>query len=164
MWKFLASVEAAAVCQVMISGWRKVSRVSKRLACLATLKSCDTTELSFRGRHSIYIYLRLRLRFALAKHTTTHNIYNNIFLFSRRTLVWSRSNEVRYKNRSSMRPGLFDVSKRWPRRCTRDNDGTSLREQRNFFLVFRSIRRPNITIKLPRGNMDVPPRHCDYFP
>ena len=31
-----------------------------------------------------------------------------------------------------MRPGLFDVNRRWPRKRTRGNDGTSLREQRNF--------------------------------
>ena len=33
-----------------------------------------------------------------------------------------------------MRPGLFEVSRRWPRKSTRGNDGTSLREQRNFSL------------------------------
>ena len=33
-----------------------------------------------------------------------------------------------------MRPGLFDVSRRWPRKCTRGNSGTSLREQWNFSL------------------------------
>ena len=33
-----------------------------------------------------------------------------------------------------MRPGFFDVSRRWPRKRTRGNDGTSLREQRNFSL------------------------------
>ena len=32
-----------------------------------------------------------------------------------------------------MRPGLFDVSRRWPRKRTRSNDGTSLCEQRNSF-------------------------------
>ena len=32
-----------------------------------------------------------------------------------------------------MRPWLFDVSRRWPRKRTRGNDGTNLREQRNFF-------------------------------
>ena len=59
------------------------------------------------------------LRFALAKQTTTRNIYKNIYLFSRRTIVWSRSNQERYENRSSMRPGLFGVSRRWPRKRTR---------------------------------------------
>ena len=71
------------------------------------------------------------LRFALAKQTTTRNIYKNIYLFSRRTLVWSRSNQERYSNRSSLRPGHFGV-RRWPRKRTRGNDGTSLCEQRNF--------------------------------
>ena len=33
-----------------------------------------------------------------------------------------------------MKPGLFGVSRRWPRKRTRGNDGTSLREQRNFSL------------------------------
>ena len=33
-----------------------------------------------------------------------------------------------------MRLGLFDVSRRWPRQRTWDNDGTSFREQRNFLL------------------------------
>ena len=31
-----------------------------------------------------------------------------------------------------MRPGLFSISRRWPRKRTRGNDGTSLSEQRNF--------------------------------
>ena len=31
-----------------------------------------------------------------------------------------------------MRPGLFGVSRRWPRKCTQGNDGTSLHEQWNF--------------------------------
>ena len=33
-----------------------------------------------------------------------------------------------------MKPGLFGVSRRWPRKRTRSNDGTSLHEQRNFSL------------------------------
>ena len=33
-----------------------------------------------------------------------------------------------------MRPGLFGVSRRWLRKRTRGNNGTSLREQRNFSL------------------------------
>ena len=33
-----------------------------------------------------------------------------------------------------MRPGLFGVRRRWPRKRTRGKDGTSLREQRNFSL------------------------------
>ena len=35
-----------------------------------------------------------------------------------------------------MRPGLFGVSRRWPGKRTQGNDGTSLREQRNFSLSF----------------------------
>ena len=72
------------------------------------------------------------LCFTLAKQTTTRNIYNNIYLFSRRTIVWSRSNQVRYWNCSSMRPGFFEVSRRWPRKRPWGNNGTSLREQWNF--------------------------------
>ena len=34
-----------------------------------------------------------------------------------------------------MRPGLFGVSRRWPKKRTRGNDGTSLREQRNFYCL-----------------------------
>ena len=33
-----------------------------------------------------------------------------------------------------MRPRLFGVSRRWPRKFTRGNDGTSLREKQNFSL------------------------------
>ena len=33
-----------------------------------------------------------------------------------------------------MRPGLFGISRRWPRKRTRGNDGTSLHEKRNFSL------------------------------
>ena len=32
-----------------------------------------------------------------------------------------------------------------------------------FFTVFRSIHRPYITFKLPRGDMDTPPRPCNFF-
>ena len=62
-----------------------------------------------------------------------------------------------------MRLGLFDVSRRWTRQRTRGNDGTSFREQRNFFTLFRSIRRPYITFKLPRGDMDTPPHPRNFF-
>ena len=62
-----------------------------------------------------------------------------------------------------MRLGLFDVSRRWPRQRTRDNDRTSFREQRNFFTLFRSISRPYITFKLPRGDMDTAPRPRNFF-
>ena len=50
------------------------------------------------------------LRFVLVKQATTRNIYIKIYLFPRRTLVWSRSNQERYSNRSSFRPGHFGVS------------------------------------------------------
>ena len=62
-----------------------------------------------------------------------------------------------------MRLELFNVSRRWPRQRTQSNDGTSFREQRNFFTVFCSIRRPYITFKLPRGDMDTPPRPRNFF-
>ena len=62
-----------------------------------------------------------------------------------------------------MRLELFDVSRRWPRQRTQSNDGTSFREQRNFFPVFRSIRRPYITFKLPRRDMNTPPRPRNSF-
>ena len=61
-----------------------------------------------------------------------------------------------------MRLGLFDVNRRWPRQRTRGNDRTSFREQRNFFTVFRSVRQPYITFKLPCGDMDMPPRPCNF--
>ena len=38
-----------------------------------------------------------------------------------------------------------------------------LRKQRNLFTAFRSIRRPYITFKLPRGDMDTPPRLRNFF-
>ena len=57
-----------------------------------------------------------------------------------------------------MRLGLFDVSRRWLRQRIQGNDGTSLREQRNFFTIFRSICQRYITFKLPRRDMDTPPR------
>ena len=91
------------------------------------------------------------LRFALAKQTTTHNIYKYIYSFSRRTLVWG----IRI-----VRLWGLDTSvkvRRWPRKRTWDNDGTSLREQRNF-TVFRSNCRPYFTNKIPRGDMDTPLR------
>ena len=62
-----------------------------------------------------------------------------------------------------MRLELFDVSRRWPRESIQSNNGASFREQRNFFTVFRSIRRPCNTFKLPRGDMDTPPRPCNFF-
>ena len=59
--------------------------------------------------------------------------------------------------------GLFNVSRRWPRQCTQGNDGTSFREQGNFFTLFHSICRPYITFKLPRGDMDAPPCPRNFF-
>ena len=55
------------------------------------------------------------------------------------------------------------VRRGWPRQRTQSNDVTSFREQRNFFTVFRSIRQPYITFKLPRGDMDSPPRPRNFF-
>ena len=62
-----------------------------------------------------------------------------------------------------MRLELFDVSRRWPRQRTQSDDGISFREQQNLFTVFCSIRRPYITFKLPRGDMDTPQRLCNFF-
>ena len=62
-----------------------------------------------------------------------------------------------------MRLELFDVSRRWLRQRTQSNDGISFPEQGNCFTVFRSIRRPYITFKLPRRDMDMPPRPCNFF-
>ena len=62
-----------------------------------------------------------------------------------------------------MRLGLFYVSRRCPRQRTQGNDGTSFREQQNFFTPFRSICQPYITFKLPRGDMDTPPRPHNFF-
>ena len=38
-----------------------------------------------------------------------------------------------------------------------------LREQRNIFTAFCSIRRPYVTFKLPRGDMNTPPRLSNFF-
>ena len=62
-----------------------------------------------------------------------------------------------------MRLELFDVSRRWPRQRTPSDDGISFREQQNLFTVFCSIRRPYITIKLLRRDMDTPPRPRNFF-
>ena len=48
---------------------------------------------------------------------------------------------------------FFDVSRRWLRQRRQGNDGTS----------FRSIRWPYITFKLPRRDMDTPPRPRNFF-
>ena len=61
-----------------------------------------------------------------------------------------------------MRLELFDVSRRWPRQHTEWRRG-QLREQRNLFTAFCSIRRPYIIFKLPRGDMDTPPRLRNFF-
>ena len=53
-----------------------------------------------------------------------------------------------------MRLELLDVS----RQRTQSDDEISFREQRNLFTLFCSIRRPYITFKLPRGDMDTPPQ------
>ena len=62
-----------------------------------------------------------------------------------------------------MRRELFDVSRRWPRQRTQGNDETTFRELWNFFSLFNSICRPYITFKLPRGDMDTPPRPRNFF-
>ena len=62
-----------------------------------------------------------------------------------------------------MRLELFDVSRRWPRQRSQSDDEISFCEQRNLFTVFCSIRRPYITFKLPRGDMDTPPRLRNFF-
>ena len=62
-----------------------------------------------------------------------------------------------------MRPELFDVSRRWPRQRTPSDDEISFREPRNLLTVFCSIRRPYITFKLPRGDMDTPPCLRNFF-
>ena len=58
-----------------------------------------------------------------------------------------------------MRRELFDVSRRWP---GQRQDQLS-RTAEFFFTVFRSIRRPYITFKLPRGDMDTPTRPSNLF-
>ena len=47
----LGCIGAAYGCSVMSSGWRK------RLVCLASLMSCDTTKLSVDDNIYIYIYI-----------------------------------------------------------------------------------------------------------
>ena len=93
----------------------------------------------------------------------TEFIYNNIYLFSRRTLVWSRSSQERNWNCSSMRLELFDVSRRWLRQRTQSDDEVSFVNSGTLFTPFCSIRRPYITFKLPRGDLDTPPRLCNFF-
>ena len=77
--------------------------------------------------------------------------------------MWSRSSQERNYNRSSMRLELFDVSRRWPRQRTQSDDRTSFREQRNIFTVFCSVRRPYITFKLPREDIETPLRPRNFL-
>ena len=63
-----------------------------------------------------------------------------------------------------MRLELFDVRRRWPRQRTqRDDERGFVNSGILFFTVFCSIRRPYITFKLPRGDMDTPPRLRNFF-
>ena len=57
-----------------------------------------------------------------------------------------------------MRLELFDVSRRWPRQRTQSDDEVSFVNSGILFTAFCSIRRPYITFKLPRGDMDTPPQ------
>ena len=58
---------------------------------------------------------------------------------------------------------LFDVSRRWPRQRTQSDDEVSFVNSGILFTAFCSIRRPYITFKLPRGDMDTPPRLRNFF-
>ena len=62
-----------------------------------------------------------------------------------------------------MRLELFDVSRRWPRQCIQSDDEVSFVNSGIFFTAFCSIRRPYITFKLPRGDMDTPPCLRNFF-
>ena len=62
-----------------------------------------------------------------------------------------------------MRLELFDVSRRWPRQRTQSDDEVSFVNSEILFTRFCSIRRPYITFKLPRGDMDTPPRLHNFF-
>ena len=57
-----------------------------------------------------------------------------------------------------MRLELFGVSRRWPRQRTQSDDEVSFVNSGILFTAFCSIRRPYITFKLPRGDMDTPPQ------
>ena len=62
-----------------------------------------------------------------------------------------------------MRLELFDVSRRWPRQRTQSDDEDSFVNSGILFTAFCSIRRPYITFKLPRGDMNTPPRLRNFF-
>ena len=62
-----------------------------------------------------------------------------------------------------MRLELFDVSRQWPRQCTQSDDEVSFVNSGILFTAFCPIRRPYITFKLPRGDMDTPPRLRNFF-
>ena len=57
-----------------------------------------------------------------------------------------------------MRLEFFDVSRRWPRQRTQRDDERGFVNSGILFYSFCSIRRPYITFKLPRGDMDMPPQ------
>ena len=62
-----------------------------------------------------------------------------------------------------MRLELFDVSRRWPRQRTQSDDEVSFVNRGILFTGFCSIRWPYITFKLPRRDMDTPPRLRNFF-
>ena len=62
-----------------------------------------------------------------------------------------------------MRLELFHVSRRWPRQRTQSDDEISFVNSGILFTAFCSIRRPYITFKLPRGDMDTHPRLRNSF-
>ena len=62
-----------------------------------------------------------------------------------------------------MRLELFDVSRWWPRKRTQCEDERGFVNSGILFTAFCSIRQPYITFKLPRGDMDMPPRLHNFF-
>ena len=62
-----------------------------------------------------------------------------------------------------MRLELFGVSRRCPRQRTQCNDERGFVNSGILFTAFYSIRRPYIIFKLPRGDIDTPPRLRNFF-
>ena len=62
-----------------------------------------------------------------------------------------------------MRLELFDVSRRWPRQRTQCDDESGFVNSGILFTAFCLIRWPYITFKLPRRDMDMPPRLRNFF-
>ena len=140
--------------RTLLSCSRKIRRVSIYLNYFVITSSMrviiDFTSIDFD-----IIKVGQLLRFTLAKQTTTRNIYKNRYLFFWWTLVWSRSNQERYLNRSSEARTLrCKLDDGWEsahgvttgQACV--NSGISLLSVQNC--------RPYITIKLPCENMDTP--------